>query len=445
MVDVIWLGSVAAGAICYGAGMLGWMRNPKSKAATIFMFAMMFIFISFATGTVFRLVDESSSTTADAIATVFVVSFLLAEAFLLMLAVVFPVDRDIELKPPNTAGALMLAALVIAVIVGLFAGVEYDDQGIANLDGTSMGIIFSASVGVMVLAASLILLARDRASQTQWDSGVRYLIGLGIFVVGVSLYAAEAFIEHEVDLLHEYSFLMIVMGAAASGLVFAYSIAMGEMTMPAAPRTETMVSSSKSSFNLRHRHIYLVEEEKPEFSFKMFADILKGRCFDCENDDSFPCESLQCDTCKLPCPCRECTKYRSRAQGLVVTRQHPHEVRSKYFIQTTPIIWLSSVPGKDNMDPAKVNLLTDYLINFMERAHNGVVLVDGIEYLVTTNDFQKIIRSVDRWTETAMTSDCRLVITVDPRAFTERELALLEKNKEVVRPSEDGGLESVKE
>ena len=211
----------------------------------------------------------------------------------------------------------------------------------------------------------------------------------------------------------------------------------------AAPTAEAMVSSSKASFKLLHRHVYIVEEEKPDFSFKMFTDILKGRCFDCENDDSFSCESLECATCKLPCPCRTCTKYRSRAQGLIVTRQFPNAVRSKYFIQTTPILWLSTVAGKDNMDPAKISLLTDYLVSFMEKSQNGVVLVDGIEYLVTSNDFPKVIKTIDRWTETAMTSTCRLVITVDPRAFSERELALLEKHRHVVRPSEDEGLRHV--
>lgn len=211
----------------------------------------------------------------------------------------------------------------------------------------------------------------------------------------------------------------------------------------AAPTAEAMVSSSKASFKLLHRHVYIVEEEKPDFSFKMFADILKGRCFDCENDDSFSCESLECATCRLPCPCRTCTKYRSRAQGLIVTRQFPNAVRSRYFIQTTPILWLSTVAGKDNMDPAKISLLTDYLVSFMEKSQNGVVLVDGIEYLVTSNDFPKVIKTIDRWTETAMTSACRLVITVDPRAFSGRELALLEKHRHVVRPSEDEGLRHV--
>ncbi len=239
---------------------------------------------------------------------------------------------------------------------------------------------------------------------------------------------------------------MISLFAAAPGLALLGSGALGWFRIrrsKADPITEAMVSGSKASYRLLHRHVYLVEEEKPDFSFEMFADILKGRCFDCENDDSFSCESLECATCKLPCPCRTCTKYKSRTQGLIVTRQHPNALRSRFFIQTTPILWLSSVAGKDNMDPAKINLLTDYIVSFMERSQNGVVLVDGIEYLVTSNDFPKVAKSLDRWAETAMTSACRLVVTVDPKAFSGKELALLEKHKVVVRPSEQEGLGDV--
>ena len=200
------------------------------------------------------------------------------------------------------------------------------------------------------------------------------------------------------------------------------------------PSTEVSVSGSKARYNILHRRVYLVEEPKQAFSMGLFCDILKGRCFDCDDDESFICESLSCSECNLPCPCKKCTKYKSRTQGLMVTRQLPKEVRSKYFLQTTPIIWLSSVSGTDSMDPAKLSLLTDFLVNSMEKSQNGVVLVDGIEYLVTTNDFQRVLKAVDRWTETAMTSSTRLIITLDPKAFEPRELALLERNKEIVRP-----------
>ncbi len=197
---------------------------------------------------------------------------------------------------------------------------------------------------------------------------------------------------------------------------------------------EKMSTSTKSLYKLLHRHVYLVEEPKATFAFKIFTDILKNRCYDCATDDSFTCESLECPTCRLPCPCRGCAKHQSRPQGLIVSRQFPREIRASHFLQTTPILWLSTVSGKDNMDPAKLNMLTDYIVSFLERSQNGVVLVDGLEYLVTSNDFQRVLKAVDRWTESAMTSNSRLIVSVDPRAFEIKELAHLERNREVVRP-----------
>jgi hypothetical protein len=222
-------------------------------------------------------------------------------------------------------------------------------------------------------------------------------------------------------------------GLAVSGLLYAIAIIEGQMSIMV-PVSERMISSHKTMYKLLHKYVYLVEEAKPEFSFKMFLDILKGRCFDCENEDSFPCESLDCGSCKLPCPCSKCSKYQSRPQGLIVTRQFPKDVRARYFLQTTPIMWLSTVSGTDNMDPAKLSLLTDHLVNFMEKSHNGAILVEGLEYLVTTNDFSRVLRAVDRWTETAMVSNSRLIISIDRRSFDEKELAMLERNREIVRP-----------
>ena len=208
----------------------------------------------------------------------------------------------------------------------------------------------------------------------------------------------------------------------------------GKSSKRPAPAPEKLVSSAKTKFKLLHRRVYLVEEDKPDFSMRLFSDILKGRCWDCEDDESFTCESLVCSTCNLPCPCKECTKYKTRTNGLMITRQYPKDVRTKHFLQTTPIIWLSQVAGNDNMDPAKLSLLTDYITNFMEKSQNGVILVDGIEYLVTSNDFSRVLKAIDRWTETAMTTENKLILTINPRAFEQKDLALLERTREVVRP-----------
>ena len=209
------------------------------------------------------------------------------------------------------------------------------------------------------------------------------------------------------------------------------------------PVAEPLSKGTKSKYNLLEGRIYLVEEMQPHFSFALFSEILHSRCHDCANDESFACESIVCSKCTLPCPCKGCNLYDGRTRGLVVTRRHPNEVRIEYLIQTTPVIWLSSLPGKDNMDPSKLGLLTDLIIDFLEKSENGVVLVEGLEYLVTANDFQKVLRAIDRWSEVVMSKSSRLVMSIDPRAFDSKEVALLERNREIVKPEDKSTVERI--
>jgi hypothetical protein len=415
--------------------MLAWGKAPSSLPAGIFLTAMMTTFIAMTTGPLYVIVDQSHAEMGVTIAKVFVISTLLTLTLLWNLCLVFPVARETNFWPPNRVGLAMIGTVGAAIILGSTATLDYSNPNI---------IRFAESTSRMILAISGILVASITGmslySMTKTDrDGKRsariFLIGIWLFVASGIVWTMS--VEGVGPFAHGYgdiAGLSFTVGVAISGLLFAVAIARGQMVITATPVTERLASSSKAKFNLLHRRVYLVEEPKPNYSFALFSDILKGRCFDCGNDESFPCESLECSSCGLPCPCKQCKKYRSRPQGVVVTRQFPKDIRSKYFIQTTPILWLSTVAGKDNMDPSKLSLLTDYLVNFMEKSQNSVVLVDGIEYLVTSSDFSRALKAIDRWTETAMASNARLILSIDQRSFDSKELAILERNREVVKP-----------
>ncbi len=438
MAAVFWVASIIAGSICFGAGLLALISNPRSKAALFFLLAMCSIFVALMTGAMHQLVDLGDEDAAVALGMTFIFSLLLAETFLWQLTILFPVERKVAFAPPNPHGAVIALGLLTAVALGSLASIDVSEARGAQISPLGVDLLVMYPVAMMILAFVFIVTARRRATLAQKRSGLVYLSGLGMFALSTLpfLLEEEAGGPFQTEGLSAAS-MVFVAGIAASGLLFAVSIARGHMLLRE-PMPEATISSSKASYELHNRRAYLVKEAKPDLSFEMFVDILRGRCFDCENDESFPCESLDCGACELPCPCRECDKYRSRAQGLVVTRQYPNDLRTKLYLQTTPIIWLTTVAGKDNLDPAKLNLLTDMLVNFMERSANGVVLVDGMEYLVTSNDFGRVIKAVERWTETAMASSARLIISVDPRAFDAREIAVLEKNKEIITPENAG-------
>lgn len=435
MIDYTWAASTGAGAICLGAGLLAWMKFPRSSAVTLFLLAMVSTFVVMVARPLYPMIEDTRAVTPDTVAKIFAIGSLLSMTFLWELTIVFPVERKVSFRPINGVALTMIAGVVAAFVAGSVVETDSTSSNASDLSQGSMRLISFFAGALVVLATAFIMISRPRTSAKQKRSSTIFLTGLWVLVGSGILWAINSSgnesISPDIDNLADAA---IIVGKAVAGLLFAISIAGGQMVMAVVPVQERLLSSSKARYKLLHRFVYLVLEPKPDFAFKIFNDVLKGRCTDCANDDSFPCESLDCASCKLPCPCRSCGMYRSRPQGLIVTRQFPHEVRARYYLQTTPIIWLSTVAGKDNMDPAKLSLLTDYLVNFMEKSQNGVLLIDGLEYLATSNDFQRLLKAMDKWTETAMTSNSVLIMSVDSRSFDTKEVALMEKNREIVRP-----------
>jgi hypothetical protein len=432
--DWAWVGPVGAGAICYGAGMLAWMKNPKSLPAGMFLAAMTTLFLAMLTGSLYPIVDRDRLDIATVVAKIFAMFVLLTMALLWLLVLIFPVERRVSFRPLNLVGVVMVATVVFAIMVGMTAELSYSSNATLEIDDRTSGAIVAIAATLAAMTTISALYSMAKADAKGRKSAAYFLVGFWLGFASAVTWMMQAWgIGLMANVSADITNISATVGLAVSGLLYAIAIIEGQMSIMV-PVSERMISSHKTMYKLLHKYVYLVEEAKPEFSFKMFLDILKGRCFDCENEDSFPCESLDCGSCKLPCPCSKCSKYQSRPQGLIVTRQFPKDVRARYFLQTTPIMWLSTVSGTDNMDPAKLSLLTDHLVNFMEKSHNGAILVEGLEYLVTTNDFSRVLRAVDRWTETAMVSNSRLIISIDRRSFDEKELAMLERNRETVRP-----------
>jgi hypothetical protein len=436
MEDIYWLATFIGGSICTGTGMLAWRKNPESTAARLFFVATISITIAMLSARMTNGLGENQPDAAVIFSKLFTSSLFVALTLFWQLMIVFPVELKVTFRPPNLLGFAIVSTLVISAVTGLFSEPMMDTPvGTTAVSEDIAAMITGGFIVSPLIATGFLIYSRKKASDRARFSSTIYVIGLWMVAVSGVTYAMDIVLGHRHPVSSEYlTRLPLMVTVTGVMLYFASLMILGSMSIAVAPAHEKMSSASKSKFRLLHRRVYLVEESKPAFGMDLFTDSLKGRCFDCADDESFACESLDCGNCSLPCPCKKCKKYKTRTQGLIVTRLFPKDVRKKYFLQTTPIIWLSTVAGKDNMDPAKLSLLTDFLINSMEKTQNGVVLVDGIEYLITSNDFHRVLRAIDRWSETAMASATRLIISVDPRAFDEKDLAMLERNREVVRP-----------
>ena len=150
-------------------------------------------------------------------------------------------------------------------------------------------------------------------------------------------------------------------------------------------------------FELRKGFGYIVKETKPDKSFEMFFD-----------------------------------QVTHNIQGLCITREHPGIIRKKWGLEKTPIIWLSNQLGRVYVNPTNIGILSDTIIRFIEKSGDSVVMIDGIEFLIVNNDFEKVLRMVHHIAEATMEYKSRLIISVDPRTLDVRQMALLERNMEVI-------------
>ncbi len=127
----------------------------------------------------------------------------------------------------------------------------------------------------------------------------------------------------------------------------------------------------------------------------------------------------------------------SQIPVLCVTRFHPDRLREDFGVPQEKALWLSNTVGARNVNPQNVGILTDHLIRFYESAAGSVVLFDGLEYLLAQNDFNKVLRFVNYLYEAVAVNKGILILTIDPRAFSTKELAFLERNAVPVEEDEE--------
>ncbi len=195
---------------------------------------------------------------------------------------------------------------------------------------------------------------------------------------------------------------------------------------PYARLGEVTSSGDKMSLNIPWGYIYLSLEPRGETAFRIFADLVRKRCYDCDRDDSFVCESISCSSCTLPCPCRTCEK--GRPGGLVICRKNPAAVRKEFNLQTTPVIWLSSIHGSYTINPEKLRVIEQTVSDFIAGIKRSVVILEGIEYLININGFFPVLRMIEDINDMAMSHDSIVLVPVDERTLSKKELAYLQRN-----------------
>jgi len=150
---------------------------------------------------------------------------------------------------------------------------------------------------------------------------------------------------------------------------------------------------------LESGHTYMVKEYKPERSFDLFLNEVNTGC-----------------------------------KGLYISRTNPKQIEDErtsdpdfqLLSNLISIYWLTdSLTDKKSISPEPDQLFA-FISDFMERNEKSVILLDGLEYLISHANFEQILRFVQGIKDKVGVHNSRLIIPINPQALSEKEMALLE-------------------
>jgi len=117
-------------------------------------------------------------------------------------------------------------------------------------------------------------------------------------------------------------------------------------------------------------------------------------------------------------------------RGLVITRTHPSRVQQMYGLDC-PVMWIAKaakpVGGVISLEPTRLMKIHGTISDFIKANPGAVVLLDGLEYLVTENGFATVMKAIQLTNEEVAMSGSFLLVPIDPRAFETQQLGLLER------------------
>lgn len=185
---------------------------------------------------------------------------------------------------------------------------------------------------------------------------------------------------------------------------------------------DELISSSVLSLIRQFPHLkrYGLIDVIPPGSSKEIIRMLRGGAYLLESSDTRVAFATFNELQKL------------EQRGLCITQVHPDDVTRKYGVRCETV-WLSRQGVEGSISPQELDLIRDRVQGFAEEHGGGVVLLDGIEYMILMNGIGSVLTFLNDLKDIVTLENATLIVFVSPTALDEKHLAMLERSMEVVR------------
>lgn len=149
---------------------------------------------------------------------------------------------------------------------------------------------------------------------------------------------------------------------------------------------------------MREGETYLIKEERPRRSLALFADLVKRN-----------------------------------QGGLAITRMYPASLEKRFDLSGARLLWLSKaeIPGEtaerkyEFVSPTDLVALHSIIMRHLKDHKGHPVLLEGIEYMISQNNFSAVLRFLQKVSEYVVLNNGILLVPTNPSALSTRDYMLL--------------------
>ncbi len=116
--------------------------------------------------------------------------------------------------------------------------------------------------------------------------------------------------------------------------------------------------------------------------------------------------------------------------GLCISRSYPPKMIQQYGVSKGDFVWMTTnTVGYDRcINPTNISNVHMAIMDFLRTTSRGILTLEGVEYLISNNGFDPILRLLHALNDKITVSDSMLLVTLDDQTLAPREMRILEKD-----------------
>jgi hypothetical protein len=119
--------------------------------------------------------------------------------------------------------------------------------------------------------------------------------------------------------------------------------------------------------------------------------------------------------------------------GFVISRMYPEKIKRRFKLVQTPMLWLSNSETENALNPNDLSKLNYIIQDFSKKSEESVILLDGVEYLITQVGFPTVIKHIEELKDIVVMNNSRLIISLHKGTLSVKECSILEKGATILQ------------